>query len=399
VILISITLAGILSLPSVNSAQISNITIRSSGTIANILPLHVEGRYIKDASGNTVILRGFQKPEFADDPDGIWMGNTYWNTQNVITELDAMKSWGANTIRVQQSIDSWKYNLDSPHAAIPNRQAIKELLTLAAERGMYVIFTPYRVTNYHAGGTQDDLPYPPYQESAGASDVIGSEQDFVDYWVSVVEELKIYPNVIFELWNEPNGGGAEASWFSVAQDCITAIRETGAEQLIIFQWKEGVYANLDYGSDSGSVKWIEDYSLVDTTGNLVYSTHIYRLYGGLGLYSEEESKTLWNSSYGYTYDEVKRALEIEKINWVGETLNKPLLITETGCSIAWTGTELEHELTAWNNSLTIFNEWELGYIGHWWRNIGVFRLLENDQPWLPPPTESGIIFRNALASG
>jgi len=394
---------GILIISPIMASASNSIHIRSSGTIINILPLHVEGRYIKDASNKIIYLRGFQKCEFADDPDGIWMGNTYWDTQNVIAELDAMKSWGANTIRVQQAVENWKYNLDSPYAAVSNRQAIKELITLAAERGMYVIFTPYCIRNYWNGASQDPLPYPPYQTSEGASEVIANEQEFVDYWTSVATELKTYPNVIFELWNEPHTkegyDSAEASWFSVAQSCIDAIRATGAEQLIIFQWQMGIWVNLDYPSSDSGVGWIEDYPLIDPTGNLAYSTHIYRLYGGLGLYSSESSKTLWDSSYGWDYDELIRAFEVEQINWVGETLNKPLFITETGCDIAWTGTELQHELDAWNNSLTIFNEWGLHYIGHWWRDTGVFRLLEYGQPWLPPPTESGIIFRNALTSG
>ena len=71
-----------------------------------------------------------------------------------------------------------------------------------------------------------------------------------------------------------------------------------------------------------------------------------------------------------------------------------MFITETGCNLAETGTELQHELDAWNNSLTIFNEWELHYVAHWWRDIGIFRLLENGQTL--EPTQSGVILMDKL---
>jgi hypothetical protein len=55
-------------------------------------------------------------------------------------------------------------------------------------------------------------------------------------------------------------------------------------------------------------------------------------------------------------------------------------------------------MTAFQNALTIFNEWDIGYIGFWWRETGVYRLLQNGKPWVPPPTESGEILIEVIKS-
>ena len=399
-LLIALTLlvGTLFSTPAISSPM-SNVTIESSGKIVAICPLHVEGRYIRNSLNQTVILRGVNKVEFADDPDGVWMGNTMWKDENVAAELDAVKSWGINVIRCHMSVEAWKYNIGpnsghraSSYCAISAKEAIKRFLTMAAERGIYVILDGYTVRGYWTGGDQDPLPYPPYQTSINASEVIANETEFIDWWVSIARELKSYPNVLFELWNEPHGNETvKASWGSVAQQCINAIRSQGAQQIIIFQWGYGVWAGLANGGGEG-VEWILDFNLTDPSGNIMYSTHVYRIYGGCGLWQtlEEEKGT----PYGYLYDDVKRAFQIEKLDWVNNTLNKPLFIGETGCDLALTGDELQRELMAWNNTLTIFNEWEIHYAAFWWREIGVFPLHHG-----PPnfnPTESGQILKEAL---
>ena len=76
--------------------------------------------------------------------------------------------------------------------------------------------------------------------------------------------------------------------------------------------------------------------------------------------------------------------------WALEELNVPILVGETGASLGWKATdpiEHEHEMTAWNNTLKIFNEWGIHCIAFWWREIGVFK-LHNGPPNFSP-TESG----------
>ncbi len=375
--------------------------LSNSGTLTNSLAqtaisqtpitsgLHTDGKYIEDSSGNIIYLRGFQKVEMADYSDGVWMGSLTWNATNVKTELEAMKSQGANTVRCIQAIENWKYDLSTP-GGIPNREAVEQLLTIAQQEGMYVIFTPYRVTNYVDGGNQDPLPYPPYQTSAGASSVIGSTQDFVDYWSSVASVLKNYPNAIFEIWNEPHGDDAAMTqFFGVQQQVINAIRATGAQNIIMAQWDMGSWVNLDDPSSGSTMAWITQANLTDPLNNLVYVTHIYREYGDTGIYSDPASIAKWGTDHAYDYNELIKAFQDEKLDWVLNTLNKPLFVTEIGCDVAQSGPEASYETTAFANALKIFNEWGINYIIHWWRDIGIFSL--NSGPPNFTPTAGGTI--------
>jgi hypothetical protein len=391
----ALTVAMLLLTPLVFSAQNTSMI---NWQWRNVSPLHVDGKNIETNNGDVIYLRGVQKVNFADDSDGAWLGDTFWNDSNVKTELSAMKAWGANTVRCIQAVENWKYNLDQPYATLSNREAVKRLLTFAGQNGMYVIFTGYRVTNFWHGGEQDPLPYPPYQTSQNASSVIGSKQDFVDWWANVAEELKGYPNVIFEVWNEASGTDAQmVEYFGVVQQVIDAIRATGAQQLILVQWNSNCWVNLDSPPPNGeasTMDWISQANLTDSQNNLVYVTHIYRDYGCTGMYSDAGSIQQHGSSRAWEYSEIKRALQYEKIDWVENVLNKPLFITETGANMDQTGSEYTREMAAWNSTLTIFDEWGLNYVAHWWRDIGTFRLLTSDQTL--SPTESGTILQNKL---
>lgn len=395
VIIAILAFSTAVSLIALNAINLSVGTESSySSTGSSSMALHTEGKYLVDSAGNVVYLRGLQKVELADDPDGQWMGDQYWSDENVRIELQAMKSWGANTVRCIQSIDNWVYNLGagSGYSSITNREAVQRLATIAAEEGMYVIFTAYRVTNYFNGGNQDPLPYPPYQTSAGASSVISSTQDFVDYWASVASIMKDYPNVLFEIWNEPCGDGtAMQTHLSVQQQVIDAIRATGATNIIMPQWDMGSWVNLDYPDSGGSkMDWITQANFNDPLNNLVYVTHIYREYGHTGIYSVSSSIAKWGTTHAYDYEELKRAFTAEKLDWVLNTLNKPVFVTECGANMEQTGAEANYEVQALNNELAIFNEWGINYIVHWWREIGIFR-LHSGPPYFTPTAGGQVV--------
>lgn len=388
-ILISIMLAGAFNLSPAISSLMSNVTIRSSGTIVTtILPLHVEGRYIKNFLNQTVMLRGVNKVEFADDPDGTWMGDTYWTDENVKAELDAMKNWGINVIRCHMSVELWKYDVgpksrhpSSPYCSISARTAIKRLIEFAAERGMYVILDGFTVRCYWTNGEQDPLPYPPYQTSPGASSVIANEQEYIDYMVSIVNELKGYPNVLFELWNEPTAKEGydeeecKESWFTVSKRTISAIREAGASQIIVFQWGMGSYVNLDYPppeGDAAILDWVWEANLTDPLGNIIYSTHIYRSWGAF-------HHTIPDWWLAWEYKELMDAFDYMMFDEA--TQKYPLLVGEIGCDVE--AEDLNHELTAFENCLSIFNDMGIHYAVFWWREIGQFRLHDGAPDFIP----------------
>lgn len=351
-----------------------------------ISKLRVEGRWIKDDAGRTVLLRGVVKHGFEDDPRAHWItkdGVIQWMTFDpvvVADNLDAMKSWGCNVLRIYGTVEFWINDTEN------QRQIIKDLATMCNERGLYLIVSWWHILQT---APQTNMPYPPYS-NLGDEALIGSESDFVDFWVSVATELKDHPNVIFELWNEasapegsspgtPEWEGAKNSWFDTVQSCISAIRGV-TDNIILVQWLMGVWCALDYTANARTMEWIDDPRLEGV--NIVYSTHIYRD-AAFWLFPERH--------YAYTYDEFKEAMQVCKVDWVA-TQNKCLLIGETG-----TLEDDAEQIERWRNELQIFNEWQLGYLGFWWWPMGVHRLQKYPIEPNFPPSEAGQILIDKIA--
>jgi len=394
--------------------SLKGFDLRFSGV--DYMALHVEGKYIKNASGQVIILRGVNKPTFEDDPDGIWMGNTMWSDTRVKTELDEMRKWGINVVRVHLAVELTKYDIGpnsqhpaSSYCAISAREALHRLIQFAAEKGIYVILDGYSVTCYWCGGQQDQLPYPPYQSSENAEQVIGNVQDFVDWWRIMASEYKQYSNVLFEPWNEPRGNStAFDSWLNAFQQCVNAIREEGFTGIIIFNWGWGVYCNINANDQDfpiGHPKWgetLRDWletaanSINDPMKNLVFDVHRYRSGGDSGIL-DTSLREYWGDNYAYNYTQIKMAMEYMGFKWAGDEVGVPLIVGEHGCNLAFTDEKLEHELIAFHNDLQIFNEWGIGYIEYCWREGGIYRLLTS--PTQFTPSESGKIFKTWLQSG
>ena len=362
-----------------------------------ISKLHVEGRHIKDAIGRTVYLRGVNQAGSIDNPNGWWNpegGTVYsglgvWSPDAVKYNLDNMKSWGCNVIRLHTSIQWWVENTNN------YRQHFRDIITWAGEREIYVIFDAFSIT----GSMQYELPWGSYIPAEQQA-IMPSEQAFVDYWVTVANELKDSSNVIFELYNEPHGDDtARDAWFRVVQQCIDTIRGVGANQIIIVQWDYGAWVNLDYPPPDphnpdeypcSTLSWVEDYPLTDPTGNIAYSFHNYR-----GQIHRQNGARVDS----YTYADMKLGFETCLVDYVLNTLNKPVIVGEVGADMWKTGDELTNELAYFNNTLTIFNEWNMSYVAWVWTIPAHMRwgLLQNEGAWLPPPNEAGEALINAIA--
>jgi hypothetical protein len=368
------------------AAAPGNVVISSSGIIAyGALPLHIDGRYIKDYLGRTVILRGINMPRFIDTPYGDWLlpdGGVIWSTWDAnaaIANLDAMKSWGVNVVRTLSTVEWWATNAGN------HRQIIKEWITLAAQRGIYVVYGFWRVTG---SGQAADLPYPPYCED---NNYIRSESDFVELWHGIANELKIYPNVMFELWNEPNGDStAEASWFNVVQQTVNAIRSTRSTNIIVVHWGYCLWVNMEGQGAPGTyagLDWVQQHPLNDSAGNILYSTHIYR----------DNLQKDYPTLNAYSYEDLKACFHITKVDYVINTLTKPLWIGEVGPN-QWQ-TDLENEYSFYNNTLRIMNEWYVGYCAWWWWVTGTaWGHIEGGLPNYTP-NRAGQILQYGIATG
>ena len=346
--------------------------------------LKANGRWLLDGKGNVMVLHSVNKVEMADDPDGAWMDDTYWNATKVSQEIGIMKSWGVNTIRLLINVEDWKYNNNAPYAAEYARNAIKRVIEIAHDKGMYVCITNFRVTNYWHGGNQDPLPYPPYQTSTSASSIINSQQQFIDYCASIGQELRVYSNVLFEIWNEPFVDNAQAfsSWINVTQNVVTAMRNVGFNAPIICQWDRISWTNLDYPQiPHGSMNnWVETLKPRDVAGNIVFSTHAYRQ-GNSFFHGTTENK-------GYTLQDLTDFYSQCGIYNVSQYY--PVYISETG--VSFNAENLTQEIIAQTNMLQLSKAYSISIGQHWFRNILEYRMRDDNFN----PTAGGQVFINAF---
>ena len=230
-------------------------------------PLHVEGPKLLDDAGNEVWLQGVSLS----------------GTESVVHDRQAEKStlvaiedWGANCIRVPVKDDFWfgktGYQNDGGKEY---RALIDRIVTLAANRGAYVVLDLHRFR----------APKPEHAE----------------FWKDAAAHYKNHPAVLFELFNEPHGIGwdvlvnggwvgeagqhdesafltdaekkANAGFESVGlKGLLAAARSTGARNPAIVS---GVFWTNDLTG------WDQGWAMDDPDGDgILYSWHTYNWHPG-----------------------------------------------------------------------------------------------------------------------
>jgi len=412
------------SLPLATTALTTNsTTITSSGTIGPIAtrPLHVEGNLTKDDLGNTIYLRGAGSWKFYLDPTGWFQpeggnwgeGQQEWNEVNVRYHLQTMKDWGFNVFRLHTPADWWiQDQITVGTFSGSYRQIIKDLLTWAAEYGIYIMYDHFSPISFatapnHASG----LPYAPYvynweypEQTYLMQAVFPNKQAFVDYWRSVADELKGYPNVIFELHNEPHALSAvwdlgyniddvRNDWFDAVQKCVNAIRTTGATQPIVIAWGLACpqdargWEGTQYDPGNIDMSFVDHIGTTDPLGNLIYTGHTYKEY------------VPWSSDY----DTLKAQMQDSK--WEYAASKVPVLLGEFGVNQWLTGAALADHLLWAENFMKICNEWGIGYIGWNWSVLGGedggggWGLISNEGALIYGPSPWGQVLIDAIADG
>ena len=375
-----------------NCGVISLLWIGVAGSLAMAEPppggaalaLHVDGAQLKDAGGKTILLRGVNQHGLVDVPDGGWdapgkalfSGMGHWDPGVIQATLDEYQRLGFNVVRFHTVIEWWKENPGTykdrwRSVTYPEhyRQMLKDTIRWAGERGLYVIFDFFAMKNIDGKQSgQESLPWPPYNRYP---EVVGSRAEFAALWKSVAQELGPFPNVLFELYNEPHGDEkAEAEWFGFCEQALPAIRSS-ASNLVIIQWNYQCWVNLDYPppkNRAATLDWIERYPLKGE--NLVYGTHLYRNSGGGGPGTVHRTRNglvnLWERA------DIRQALELSLFPHTVHDLNKPLLVTEIGAYVKYRGpdrdVELDHELLWFQNTLATLEQWGIGYVDWAWRS-------------------------------
>jgi endoglucanase len=223
--------------------------------------LKVQGNRLVDPQGKEVWLQGVNIPSLEWNPRG---------EQVERATLEAINNWKSNVIRVPVNDDYWFGRKDSNDGGEAYRKIVDQLITLAANRGVYVVLDLHR---YRA-------PQP----------------EFLDFWKDAATRYKNHPAVLFDLMNEPHGttwevwrdGGfvgkrieADQAAFLSAEEkkkiegfespgmqaMLDAVRSTGAKNI-------AVVGGLDYAYQLDGI--LKGFGLKDDTGNgIMYSCHIY----------------------------------------------------------------------------------------------------------------------------
>jgi hypothetical protein len=396
--LVATILLGTFNLLQVLAVLTGKLTIHSSGRIiVSTPPLHIENGQFKDMFGNTVYLRGVLRDGYITSCTGFWQpegesaaGGMYtWSEDAVKVHMRQLKDFGMNVMRWLLNIEWWQKDMATSLDGTPTnkhyKECVKRSIEIAQEYGIYIILCFYSV---RLPGDQPSGPYPPYSNS-GDEQIISNEDAFVNFWQQFANEMKNYPNVLYEVFNEPVDMPA-TTWFNTVQKVINAIRAIGDDHIILAQY--GYCAGFEIS---------EFLRLNDTTGNIGYANHIYRFPPGATMGFEESPPGV----PAYLYDDVKRCLTdgwwgIE-INYDEAVTNKiPIIITELG---PWNGPEWNQtqEMLYYENILTILNEWNISYTGSHWDNPWVtFRLQNFEGTVAPfPLNKYGQILVSKIAEG
>jgi aryl-phospho-beta-D-glucosidase BglC (GH1 family) len=256
-------------------------TIISPSAEANIPKIilqsvSVVGNHLADQDGKPLRLLGVNKDgtEYACFQGwGITDGS--FDSSTVI----AMKSWGINAVRVPLNSACWlgRNASSSRFTGLVYRSAIADIVKLLGSQGIIAIL------DLHLNPTKEGKIFKSTQSAPN--------QDALVFWRSVAITFKIQKNIIFDLFNEPqgidwncwrNGCDLKDRTRSVGmQNLVDAIRATGSKAPIIF---EANHTSSDFSE-------LERYRLSDPLNQLIASNHNYQGMTG--------SNTLefWNVKY------------------------------------------------------------------------------------------------------
>jgi len=354
----------------------------------------VSGNHLVDETGQLVQLRGvnisaleFYPIDNAQAPPG-GKAFDYWGGQS--PNLKSIAGWTANAIRLPLNEQSYlgqtctDANGTSKLLADPlgtYRSVVKTTVDQATALGMAVILDLHKNT---ANATINGALVTPLSNTSGQSEMADADNS-IAFWTAVANDYKGYPNVIFDLFNEPHidnfqnpssfapnpgtnlpsGLNPEAAWaWAVWRDggtgkliygdnevfqqsyqsagmqaMVNAVRATGATNVIM----------------AGGVSWAQDSSLwlqfrpIDPAGQLACSWHAYPSQQDAS-YPSFPPGTWWGIATG-AYDWIQAIL----------VAGFPVIIGETGSGVS---SQLLPKLLPWadQHNVSVFAwSWNPGW--------------------------------------
>ncbi|WP_289035416.1 glycoside hydrolase family 5 protein [uncultured Roseibium sp.] len=214
-----------------------SLTVPPSSAIANCL------RGINIAGG-----------EFGDLPGKHGQTHIYPGTQT----LDVFAAKGVNVVRLP-----FRWERLQPALLGPLDQTelteLNAAVDRATSRGMNVILDPHNYAGYGSG-------------KIGSDQV--SNADFADFWLRLAPHFANRSDVIYLLMNEP-AGVAAAIWRDAANAAIKAIRDTGADNLIMVPGTIWTGASHWFEEQEGGANSEVLQEIKDPLNRFVFEVHQY----------------------------------------------------------------------------------------------------------------------------
>ncbi|WP_372771908.1 cellulase family glycosylhydrolase [Mangrovibacterium sp.] len=243
-----------------------------------------------------------------------WMGK-YWN-ENIVDWLTS--DWKINIIRAAMGVDENNGYLTNKFI---EKQKVETIVDAAISQGIYVII------DWHSHHAEN------YQSEA------------IEFFQQMATKYKDYPNVIYEIYNEP----LNVSWAGVikpyAEAVVSAIRAIDPDNIIIV----------------GTPNWSQNVDAV--IGNQIQSTNIAYAFH---FYASEPSH----------YQNLRNKLEVAISNKI------PIFVTEWGVSEASGDGSFNQQWT--NDWINILNQHKLS-----WCNWSVADKDETSAALLPGASTNG----------
>ena len=277
--------------------------------------LTVDGRWLTDPAGHRVVLRGVNLP------GPVWgteqaesRGKGYWETLDLATDADA--GWHSHVLRIPATPQTLA-NVGVEQFA---EDYLDEVVSRAAERGVYVLIDYHAIERYDTQGIDERLRA---------------------FWDTIAPRYADQSHVLYELFNEPTepaSGGLDTwrTWRETAQPWVDLVRDHAPDTPIVVgspRWS----SMTQYATDAP----FED-------DNVVYSAHIYPSW---------EPDT-WEGTFGTA------------------TLDVPVFVTEWGyVDNPNADSHMVGTTTAWGNP---FEQWlDAPENVSWWARAF-------DSRWVPP---------------
>jgi len=221
--------------------------------------LHTQSNHIYNSGGKLVVLHGVDLPSME------WSNRGNHIRRSLVA---AIKDWHCQIIRIPTSDARWFGQMPGQtHGGRIYRHILDQLITYAARHHVYVVF------DLHWTDMDGHLSALGQHRMPGPNSII--------FWRSAARRYKNFPNVLFDVYNEPHGipwnlwlnGGACAGETPHAvvfyqatgmQRLYQVVRDAGASNIVIAGGLSWAYN--DFGMAHG---------VVIKGQNVVYDCHVY----------------------------------------------------------------------------------------------------------------------------